>query len=116
MSAPSSPEIIPIDVDGYDSELTEFSDSSAAERNPSSTSASSASSTPTPVLDQYETRLWQHFPGWLWSERSKEIRSWAWEYGYDIQRDDERNGSASDVFRQITPSLPTLFLPAFRTP
>ncbi|OWT42456.1 PIF1-like helicase domain-containing protein [Pochonia chlamydosporia 170] len=43
-----------------------------------------------PTPDKYDTRLWGHFPGWVWSERSKDNYSWAWEYGYDIQHDDER--------------------------
>ena len=64
----------------------------------------SASSTPPPRdPDQYETRLWRHFSGWLWSERSKEIRSWVWEHGYDIQRDDERKWVCKPCIRKNDP-------------
>ncbi|KAK9241816.1 hypothetical protein V1506DRAFT_165594, partial [Lipomyces tetrasporus] len=67
MSAASSPEPVPISVDDLsdDSELSELSSPD------SSVSSSTASSTPPPDPDHFETRLWRHFPGWVWSERSK---------------------------------------------
>lgn len=37
-----------------------------------------------------EQRLFRHFSGWLWSERSRDRRSWAWQYGFDIQCESER--------------------------
>ena len=43
-----------------------------------------------PPIIESESCLFRHFPGFLWSERSRDRRSWAWDYGFDIQRDTER--------------------------
>lgn len=94
MSAVRSPESIPISDDDLpvDPELSVLSTpaSSAAETPLSSLTPSFAPSPLSSASDQYEARLWRYFPGWVWSERSKDNHSWAWEYGYDIQRHDER--------------------------
>nr|AAK16925.1 restless-like transposase [Fusarium breviconum] len=39
---------------------------------------------------QYEESLWRHFPGFTWSQRVRDTNSWAWEYGYDIQKGNDR--------------------------
>ncbi|GKU09264.1 transposase [Fusarium langsethiae] len=37
-----------------------------------------------------EDRLFRHFRGYTWSQRSRNIKSWVWEYGFDIEKDSER--------------------------
>ncbi|EXU94519.1 hypothetical protein X797_012410, partial [Metarhizium robertsii] len=37
-----------------------------------------------------EDRLFRHFRGYTWSQRSRNTKSWVWEYGLDIEKDLER--------------------------
>ncbi|KAJ3454092.1 hypothetical protein MRS44_017986 [Fusarium solani] len=37
-----------------------------------------------------EDRLFRHFRGYTWSQRSRNTKSWVWEYGFDIEKDSER--------------------------
>lgn len=37
-----------------------------------------------------EDRLFRHFRGYTWSQRSRNTKSWVWEYGFDIEKDLER--------------------------
>ena len=107
MSAARSPESILISDDDLlvDTELSVLSTpaSSTAETPLSSLTPYSAPSPPSPAPDQYEARLWRHFPGWVWSERSKDNHSWAWEYGYDIQRHDERRWVCKQCIQKNDP-------------
>jgi hypothetical protein len=32
-------------------------------------------------------RLFRQFPGWTWSQRTRDTNSWIWNEGYDIQRE-----------------------------
>jgi hypothetical protein len=34
-----------------------------------------------------QERLFGQFPGWTWSQRSRDTNSWIWNEGYDIQRE-----------------------------
>ncbi|KAK8120325.1 transposase-like protein [Apiospora kogelbergensis] len=44
-----------------------------------------------PRLDEtYEEYMWQFFPGWVVSQRVRDATSWAWNFGYDIQRGEQR--------------------------
>ena len=94
IGAARSPESSPISVDdlSVDPELSVLSTpaSSAAESPLPSLMPSSTSSPLSPAPDQNEAHLARHFPGWVWSERSKDNHAWRWEYGYDIQRHNER--------------------------
>ncbi|KFA53236.1 hypothetical protein S40293_10087, partial [Stachybotrys chartarum IBT 40293] len=37
-----------------------------------------------------EDGLFRHFRGYTWSQRSRNTKSWVWEYGFDIEKDSER--------------------------
>ncbi|KAJ0134726.1 Fumarylacetoacetase [Fusarium oxysporum f. sp. albedinis] len=37
-----------------------------------------------------EDRLFRHFRSYTWSQRSRNTKSWVWEYGFDIEKDSER--------------------------
>jgi hypothetical protein len=34
-----------------------------------------------------QERLFGQFPGWTWSQRSRDTNSWIWNEGYNIQRE-----------------------------
>lgn len=70
-------------------------------------------STPTPLLrptetppedeDNHEATLRYHFRGWALSERSRETASWAWPFGYDIQKDEQRRWVCRACIRKRNP-------------
>ncbi|KAM3446383.1 hypothetical protein NHJ6243_010229 [Beauveria neobassiana] len=37
-----------------------------------------------------EDRLFRHFRGYTWSQRSRNTKSWVWEYGFDIEKGSDR--------------------------
>ncbi|KAL6405449.1 hypothetical protein AUP68_11205 [Ilyonectria robusta] len=43
-----------------------------------------------PTTDAEESVLWAKFRGYSWSERSRDLSSWVWPFGFDIQNDKER--------------------------
>ncbi|OWT42498.1 restless-like transposase [Pochonia chlamydosporia 170] len=90
MSASEFLESSPISIDDVPIDFELPVPSTPASSAESSLTPFSPPPTTLPTPDKYDTRLWGHFPGWVWSERSKDNYSWAWEYGYDIQHDDER--------------------------
>ncbi|KAM3554984.1 hypothetical protein ARSEF4850_006205 [Beauveria asiatica] len=56
-----------------------------------------ASSTPEPSTPaeahagrREEDRLFRHFRGYTWSQRSRNTKSWVWEYGFDIEKGSDR--------------------------
>ncbi|KAF6517513.1 hypothetical protein HZS61_003074 [Fusarium oxysporum f. sp. conglutinans] len=51
---------------------------------------------------QYEESLWRHFPGFTWSQRVRDTNSWAWEYGYDIQKGNDRKWVCKICIRKNT--------------
>ncbi|KAG7414965.1 hypothetical protein Forpi1262_v016895 [Fusarium oxysporum f. sp. raphani] len=53
--------------------------------------------------EQYERTLWRHFPGWAFSERARETRCWAWQFGYDIQKEDARRWICRACIRKNNP-------------
>ncbi|KAJ3453329.1 hypothetical protein MRS44_017576 [Fusarium solani] len=59
-----------------------------------STPAPSTPEPPTPAearaTRRDEDRLFRHFRGYTWSQRSRNTKSWVWEYGFDIEKDSER--------------------------
>ncbi|KAM5529069.1 hAT family dimerization domain protein [Fusarium oxysporum f. sp. phaseoli] len=84
---------------------------SAAESTPCPTPYPTRStSTPVSTLrtssvndEQYERTLWRHFPGWAFSERARETRCWAWQFGYDIQKEDARRWICRACIRKNNP-------------
>ncbi|EXU94994.1 hypothetical protein X797_011930, partial [Metarhizium robertsii] len=60
--------------------------------------------TPAPGDEHYERTLWRHFPGWAFSERARETRCWAWQFGYDIQKGDERRWICRACIRKNAPN------------
>ncbi|KAJ6439221.1 restless-like transposase [Purpureocillium lavendulum] len=42
------------------------------------------------TTDTAESVLWAKFRGYSWSERSRDLSSWVWPFGFDIQNDRER--------------------------
>lgn len=63
-------------------------DSPVATPTPSPTADSTSSRfEDDPVLSAY---LWQKFPGYLFTQRSKPTSSWVWSFGYDIEKSDKR--------------------------
>lgn len=60
--------------------------------------------TPAPGDEHYERTLWRHFPGWTFSERARETRCWAWQFGYDIQKEDERRWICRVCIRKNAPN------------
>ncbi|KAI8416172.1 hypothetical protein FOFC_02490 [Fusarium oxysporum] len=51
---------------------------------------------------QYEESLWRRFPGFTWSQRVRDTNSWAWEYGYDIQKGNDRKWVCKICIRKNT--------------
>ena len=39
-----------------------------------------------PATIEHERTLFRLFPGYLWSERTKDPGSWVWDFGHDIQK------------------------------
>jgi len=39
-----------------------------------------------PATIEHERTLFRLFPGYLWSERTKDTCSWVWDFGHDIQK------------------------------
>jgi len=39
-----------------------------------------------PTTIEHERTLFRLFPGYLWSERTKDTGSWVWDFGHDIQK------------------------------
>ncbi|KAM4067710.1 transposase-like protein [Hirsutella rhossiliensis] len=37
-----------------------------------------------------EDRLFRHFRGYTWAQRSRSTKSWVWEYGFDIEKGSDR--------------------------
>lgn len=60
--------------------------------------------TPAPGDEHYERTLWRHFPGWAFSERARETRCWAWQFGHDIQKGDERRWICRACIRKNAPN------------
>ncbi len=60
--------------------------------------------TPGPTDEHHESRPWRHFPGWVFSERARETRCWAWQFGYDIQKADERRWICRACIRKNAPN------------
>ncbi|KAF5696196.1 restless-like transposase, partial [Fusarium mundagurra] len=90
------------------------SDSCLITPHPTPSPAPSLSpSTPTPLLrptetppedeDNHEATLRYHFRGWALSERSRETASWAWPFGYDIQKDEQRRWVCRACIRKRNP-------------
>jgi hypothetical protein len=52
------------------------------------TSLSKPTDTPSEDEEEHEVTLRHYFRGWGLSERSRETGSWAWLFGYDIQKDE----------------------------
>ncbi|KJZ68247.1 hypothetical protein HIM_12366 [Hirsutella minnesotensis 3608] len=53
--------------------------------------------------EHHQRTLWSHFPGWLFSERVRETRCWAWQFGYDIQRKGDRRWVCQACIRKNAP-------------
>jgi hypothetical protein len=67
-----------------------------------------APETPTTQADtakskENEERLFHHFRGWTYSERSRDTLSWIWQFGYDIQRNGERKWVCRACIRKKDP-------------
>jgi hypothetical protein len=105
MRASRSPESIPICINDLtaDLELSAVPTPASAETPQSSLTPPSIPSPSSLAPDKYEARAWRHFPGWVWSERSKDNYSWAWEYGYDMQRNDECRWVCKECIRKNDP-------------
>ncbi|KAG6979451.1 hypothetical protein FOFC_17288 [Fusarium oxysporum] len=52
-----------------------------------------------------EDRLFRHFRGWTWSERSRDTSSWLWDFGYDIQRHGLRKWACKDCILVNRPTI-----------
>jgi hypothetical protein len=52
-----------------------------------------------------EDRLFRHFRGWTWSERSRDTSSWLWDFGYDIQRYGLRKWACKDCILVNRPTI-----------
>jgi hypothetical protein len=67
------------------------------------TPLSSRTDTPSEDEAKYEATLRHHFRGWALSERSRDTGSWAWPFGYDIQKDDQRRWVCRACIRKKDP-------------
>src|SRR3981189_1406781 len=59
--------------------------------------------TPSEDEEEHEVTLRHHFRGWALSERSRETGSWAWPFGYDIQKDEAAQMGLSRLHSQEGP-------------
>jgi hypothetical protein len=60
-------------------------------------------------LGLIEDRHFSQFTGWVWSQRTREVTSWIWNEGYDIQHNDDYRWACKRCVK-LNRQPPTSFL------